>query len=305
MTISSLRQNNVTPSFWHNTDVAVMSCAHCICTTGNLQYKKNSHWWSFCYLCRNFHFRDLTIVSFMPLLHYIFIWHFQTLKKWTQWGWKPYKRHKDHHYCFFSSWDMPFYILRKPGGGHLGFMLIIKNTQPKYDVIIKKSYSWLLRIAKLHSSLLLSFLRGPNTILNFSTWLYGITRSHSRLSLQTYVRHPLIRLSRYWNYNAVTGIIYTRADPGFEVRGGANGLENLKTGGGGGGGGGSCINYKYFVIYIFQIRYMSNTLFISYLKLHYLDNIVMKNRIWKNFRGGARPPLNPPLIHVGVEVKYE
>ena len=28
----------------------------------------------------------------------------------------------------------------------------------------------------------------------------------------------------------------TRADPGFEVRGGANGLENLKTGGGGGGG---------------------------------------------------------------------
>ena len=47
---------------------------------------------------------------------------------------------------------------------------------------------------------------------------------------------------------------------------------------------------------------MSNRLFISYLKLHYLDNIVMKNRIWKNFRGGARPvrpPLNPPLVNIG------
>ena len=30
----------------------------------------------------------------------------------------------------------------------------------------------------------------------------------------------------------------SRADPGFDVRGGANGLENLKNGGGGGGGGG-------------------------------------------------------------------
>ena len=31
------------------------------------------------------------------------------------------------------------------------------------------------------------------------------------------------------------GLSPARADPGFEVRGGANGLENLKTGGWGGG----------------------------------------------------------------------
>ena len=76
----------------------------------------------------------------MQLLHYTFIWHFQKLNKWTQGALKPNKIHKDHHYCFISSWDMPFYILRKPGGGHLGCMLITKNALPYSDVIIKKSY---------------------------------------------------------------------------------------------------------------------------------------------------------------------
>ena len=51
-------------------------------------------------------------------------------------------------------------------------------------------------------------------------------------------------------------------------------------------------------IYISQIRYISNTLLVQYvLKPPYLYNIVIKNRIGKNVRGGARPvrpPLNPP-----------
>ena len=61
----------------------------------------------------------------------------------------------------------------------------------------------------------------------------------------------------------------SKADPGFEVRGGTNGLENLKVGGGGGGGGGVMwiyFNYTIIKIYIFQLRYTSNTV---YLKPHY------------------------------------
>ena len=51
-----------------------------------------------------------------------------------------------------------------------------------------------------------------------------------------------------------------RADPEFEVRGGANGLENLKT-----GGGNCCIEIKIrdddddyiFIVYLSQIRYIT------------------------------------------------
>ena len=53
-----------------------------------------------------------------------------------------------------------------------------------------------------------------------------------------------------------------RADPGFEVRGGANGLDNFENRGGGGGGGGEiCIIYlKYDYIFIVYI-YISNTIY--------------------------------------------
>ena len=96
-------------------------------------------------------------------------------------------------------------------------------------------------------------------------------------------------------------------DPGSEVRGGANGLENLKTGGG--GGGGDYINiFKIFVVYIsqydiFQRRFSYDTL---YLRPLYFYNILIKNRILKNFRGGARPvrpPLNPPLTSSLTEIE--
>ena len=59
-------------------------------------------------------------------------------------------------------------------------------------------------------------------------------------------------LDKYVSWNA-------RADPGFEVRGGANGLEKLKSGG--------LIYFEYTIIlvYIFQLRYTSNVIFIPIL----------------------------------------
>ena len=91
------------------------------------------------------------------------------------------------------------------------------------------------------------------------------------------------------------------ADPGFEVRGCANGFENSESR----EEGGICKNIRLLqYIYIFQIRCVSCTLFIAILYISSpLYNIVMKNRIWKNFMGGARPvrpPLNPPLITLSI-----
>ena len=55
------------------------------------------------------------------------------------------------------------------------------------------------------------------------------------------------------------------------------------------GGWGICKKYTIILVYIFQIWHVSSTVFItiSYI-LSPLYNIVIKNRIWKNFRGGAR-----------------
>ena len=91
-----------------------------------------------------------------------------------------------------------------------------------------------------------------------------------------------------------------RADPGFEVRGGANGFDNLKTRGGGGGGH---IYFKYTTItitYIYIYIYISITIhfkisnttifFIPTSPLYY---IVLKNLIWNFFRGGRAPGAPP------------
>ena len=68
------------------------------------------------------------------------------------------------------------------------------------------------------------------------------------------------------------------------------------------GGGGVCycieilfkIRLHFYSIYISQIRYVSNTFLVQYvLKPPYLYNIVIKNRIWKNFRGGRAPGAPP------------
>ena len=97
-----------------------------------------------------------------------------------------------------------------------------------------------------------------------------------------------------------------RADPGFEVRVGANGLENLgrckwigklkknKTTGG-------IVNifqiYDYHSIYIYfdydilQIRFFITILYI----LSPLIQYCIKNFIWENFRAPGAPPLNPHL----------
>ena len=56
-----------------------------------------------------------------------------------------------------------------------------------------------------------------------------------------------IHLHKWWQASDSLPIskYNTRADPGFEVRGEANGFENLKIGGGGGGG----VSYS-FIKYI-------------------------------------------------------
>ena len=74
----------------------------------------------------------------------------------------------------------------------------------------------------------------------------------------------------------------SRADPGFEVRGGANGLEDFETGG---GGGGIWNTITYFIVYI------SNTIYfkydfkynILYHKAPYLYNIVIKKSYFEKF----------------------
>ena len=73
-----------------------------------------------------------------------------------------------------------------------------------------------------------------------------------------------------------------RADPGFEVRGGANGLENFDS------------------IYISHIRFILYTLFSSifYILTPLLVQYCNKNSYFEKIWGGARPvrpPLNPPL----------
>ena len=98
-----------------------------------------------------------------------------------------------------------------------------------------------------------------------------------------------------WQINLVKFKIWqsTRADPGFEVWGGANGLDNLKT-----GGWGIVLTYFiFFIVCISQIRYISNMFLIQY-SISYLYNIVIKIVFGTKFSGGARPvcpPLNPPL----------
>ena len=83
-------------------------------------------------------------------------------------------------------------------------------------------------------------------------------------------------------------VLHSRADPGFEVRVGANGFDNLKTEGGS---------------HIFQIYYdYHNTYIYIYINYDTLQNfkyydffiptsplyyIVLKNLIWNFFRGGG------------------
>ena len=95
----------------------------------------------------------------------------------------------------------------------------------------------------------------------------------------------------------------SRADPGFEVRGGANWLENLKP------GGGYIAHFKNTIIMIYiyihiwsTIRYISNTLLntlIQYSLSTLLTKYYNKKIIFGKFLGGGarpvRPPLNPPL----------
>ena len=65
----------------------------------------------------------------------------------------------------------------------------------------------------------------------------------------------------------------TRADPGFEVRGGANGLENLKTGGGGG-----CVNTLKIRLFIYiYIRLFSNSI------LYILSPLLIQYRNEKSY----------------------
>ena len=58
-------------------------------------------------------------------------------------------------------------------------------------------------------------------------------------------------------------------------------------------GGIDCINISLY-IYIYIKYDICQIRFLFHIKLHYLDNIVMKNRIWKNFRGGGGAPGAPP-----------
>ena len=111
-----------------------------------------------------------------------------------------------------------------------------------------------------------------------------------------------------------------RAGPGFEVRGGANGLENLKRGGGGGGH----IYFKYttitiayiymnkyiniylsitihFKIQILGVFYYNNTVYLKPLILYCSKKILFEIFFFFFFFGGGgarpvRPPLNPPLV---------
>ena len=105
---------------------------------------------------------------------------------------------------------------------------------------------------------------------------------------------------------------FPRADPGFEVRGGANGLENVKTGVGGGGWGWGGVSHIfqiyydyysiYIYIYIFQLRYISKfqiLRFFYYNNTVYLKPLILccsKKILFEIFLGGGA--LNPPLVSV-------